>query len=82
MNGALGFLCDARRMNVLFSRARWKLIVVGSFDFLNTVLTANKNRENADEFFLKHLLSNLAVEREEGNATMVDFKVLTGDTAK
>lgn len=82
LNGALGFLCDARRMNVLFSRARWSLIVVGSFDFLKTVLTANKNRENADEFFLKHLLSNLAVEREEGNAAMVDFKVLTGDTAK
>ena len=69
-------------MNVLFSRARWKLIVVGSFEFLDTVLTANKNRENADEFFLKHLLSNLAVEREGGNAAVVDFKVLTGDTAK
>lgn len=82
LNGALGFLCDARRMNVLFSRARWKLIVVGSFEFLDTVLTANKNRENADEFFLKHLLSNLAVEREGGNAAVVDFKVLTGDTAK
>ena len=31
---ALGFLSDARRMNVLLSRARWKLVVVGSLAFL------------------------------------------------
>ena len=31
---ALGFLSDARRMNVLLSRARWKLILIGSLSFL------------------------------------------------
>jgi AAA domain len=31
--GALGFLRDARRMNVLLSRARWQLVLVGSRDF-------------------------------------------------
>lgn len=31
---ALGFLSDRRRMNVLMSRARWKLILVGSLEFL------------------------------------------------
>lgn len=74
--GALGFLCDARRMNVLFSRARWKLIVVGSFDFLNTVLIANKTRDDADAFFLKHLLKNLAAEVDARNSTIVDFERL------
>jgi len=80
LNGALGFLCDARRMNVLFSRARWKLIVVGSFEFLNTVLTANKARDDADEFFLKHLMSNLAIESEAKNAVVIDYKTLTKRT--
>jgi len=80
LNGALGFLCDARRMNVLFSRARWKLIVVGSFEFLNTVLTANKARDDADEFFLKQLMSNLAIETKAKNAVMINYKTLKKGT--
>jgi hypothetical protein len=31
---ALGFLSDPRRMNVLLSRAKWKLVLVGSLEFL------------------------------------------------
>lgn len=31
---ALGFLSDPRRMNVLISRAKWRLILVGSLGFL------------------------------------------------
>lgn len=31
---ALGILADRRRMNVLLSRARWKLVIVGSLEFL------------------------------------------------
>jgi hypothetical protein len=31
---ALGFLSDRRRMNVLLSRARWKLVLIGSLEFL------------------------------------------------
>ena len=33
---ALGFLRDARRMNVLLSRARWQLVLVGSRGFFRT----------------------------------------------
>jgi hypothetical protein len=31
---ALGFLADERRMNVLLSRAKWRLVVIGSIEFL------------------------------------------------
>ena len=34
---ALGFLRDSRRMNVLLSRAKWKLILVGSLEFIASV---------------------------------------------
>ena len=35
---ALGFLSDERRMNVLLSRAKWRLIIVGSVRFLRACL--------------------------------------------
>jgi superfamily I DNA and/or RNA helicase len=35
---ALGFLSDERRMNVLLSRAKWRLIVIGSLEFLRGCL--------------------------------------------
>ncbi|WP_162236877.1 AAA domain-containing protein [Sphingomonas sp. Leaf208] len=38
IRSALGFLSDFRRMNVLLSRAKWRLIVIGSFDFLKEIL--------------------------------------------
>lgn len=38
IRSALGFLSDFRRMNVLLSRAKWRLILIGAFDFLEEVL--------------------------------------------
>jgi hypothetical protein len=43
--GALGFLSDFRRMNVLLSRARWQLVLVGSLRFLETVVEAAKGTD-------------------------------------
>ncbi|WP_233342952.1 AAA domain-containing protein [Burkholderia cepacia] len=34
----LGFLADPRRMNVLLSRAKWKLVLIGSVEFLESRL--------------------------------------------
>ena len=46
---ALGFLSDPRRMNVLLSRAKWQLILVGSLDFLKTIVEAARGTENEKE---------------------------------
>lgn len=35
---ALGFLRDRRRMNVLLSRAKWQMVLVGSLDFLEAAV--------------------------------------------
>lgn len=44
---ALGILGDRRRMNVLLSRAKWKLIIVGSMEFLR-VQGRRYRRHHAD----------------------------------
>lgn len=35
---ALGFLRDRRRMNVLLSRAKWQMVIVGSLEFLQAAV--------------------------------------------
>lgn len=56
---ALGFLTDARRMNVLLSRARWKMVLVGSFGFLRSVIAALPDEPDGSFAFLKKLLGVL-----------------------
>jgi hypothetical protein len=71
--GALGFLSDPKRMNVLLSRARWRLILVGSIDFLHAVLKSNASQgANAvDLGFLRALLEAFQEEKSKGNAVVV-----------
>lgn len=49
VKSALGFLSDFRRMNVLLSRAKWRLILIGSFDFLKEVLDGARIAGKSDE---------------------------------
>lgn len=53
----LGFLADPRRMNVLLSRAKWKLFIVGSHEFLTTRFDARS--DNGDLDFLRKMLGSL-----------------------
>ncbi|MCP1469598.1 hypothetical protein J3E64_001280 [Sphingobium sp. OAS761] len=69
VKSALGFLSDFRRMNVLLSRARWQLILIGSMEFLAEILKVAKGTESeADVAFLQLLLDGLAEEKNKGFA--------------
>ncbi len=60
--GALGFVRRRRRMNVLLSRAKWKLIIVTSLNFLRVQsrsYSGDKHEASEDQEFLPLLVSVL-----------------------
>ena len=78
--GALGFLSDPKRMNVLLSRARWRLVLVGSMDFLQAVLKSNASQgvNSVDLGFLRAFLDALDEEKSKGNAVVLRPGDLSG----
>ncbi len=57
---ALGFLSERPRMNVLLSRAKWKLVIVTSLDFLQVQARKFTGRTASDEMaFLNTLITAL-----------------------
>ncbi|APG87341.1 DNA helicase, UvrD/REP family (plasmid) [Sinorhizobium americanum CCGM7] len=48
---ALGFLTKSERMNVLLSRARWKLILVGSLRFYKHIIDSSTTESEEMKFF-------------------------------
>lgn len=75
---SLGFLRDDRRMNVLLSRAKWKLIIVGSLRFYESVSDLAGTLPDADIGFLQRFLRALASAKDAGDAAIVSWATLTG----
>jgi superfamily I DNA and/or RNA helicase len=79
VRNALGFLTDFRRMNVLLSRARWRLVLVGSRDFLETIIKSVKGTAHEDEIkFLELFLQALAEEEKDQMAVTISEASLQG----
>jgi len=79
VRNALGFLTGFRRMNVLLSRARWRLVLVGSREFLEAVLKSAKGTEQEVEIkFLQLFLNALADEEKEKMAVTISEATLQG----
>jgi len=67
-------------MNVLLSRAKWRLILVGSIEFLREVLKSSESTDASNNIeFLSKLLSALEVEKAKGTASFVPYASLLGE---
>lgn len=77
---ALGFLRDNRRMNVILSRAKWRLIIVGSLSFYRHVVSVAQHLPDQDIGFLSDFLSALDAEASAGYACIVPWETLKGTT--
>jgi hypothetical protein len=68
---ALGFLRDSRRMNVLLSRAKWKLILVGSLRFIESV-TSSLSGEDIERYrFLSKLIESVENGKRVGEVAIL-----------
>lgn len=77
---ALGFLRDDRRMNVLLSRAKWRLIIVGSLEFYQNVVGLSAAIPDAELGFMKTFLSVLKEAEAAKSASIVPWSSLRGET--
>jgi len=80
----LGFLADPRRMNVLMSRAKWRLVIVGSLDFLRARFMSGPALKGDELYFLHRMLSeidsmkNLKDDKGHCLVSEIKWKSLTG----
>ncbi len=78
---ALGFLRDNRRMNVLLSRAKWRLILIGSLSFFGHIVALADKLPDQDIGFLAKFLAALDKGVAAKEACIVPWPELKGRRA-
>ena len=68
---SIGFLKEATRMNVLLSRARHKLVIVGSWDFFATRCDESTSPE-ADYAYLQRMMNVMGDAMRNGTLARVE----------
>lgn len=75
IKSALGFLSDQRRINVLLSRAKYKLIIIGSYDFL-TSWSSRISKGSMDDYeFLPKLTNKISELNKDGKLSFIDHSI-------
>lgn len=78
---AIGFLRDRRRMNVALSRAKQKLIIIGSLPFLKeAVAGVNPDEQTHELEFLTKVIDSIANLSNATNANGVPFATFVSPT--
>lgn len=77
---ALGFVGDPERMNVLLSRAKWRLFLVTSLEFLTTVSEPLGGALPDEMSFLPTLLDGIKDYRATNHLTILPYETLLGRT--
>jgi superfamily I DNA and/or RNA helicase len=82
---ALGILLDSRRMNVLLSRAKHQLVIVGSYEFLKhwakKIQREEVSKGNTRNEFLVTLISKLESLRSSKHAVFISSDKFKSDPA-
>lgn len=72
LRSSLGFLADPRRVNVMLSRARWRMVIVGSRRFLQECALADQAQTRGEQTpFLPELLAALNRAEKQGTLRFV-----------
>jgi hypothetical protein len=70
---SIGFLKESNRMNVLLSRARQKLIIVGSWDFFDTRCNAFTSKDD-EHFYIGEMMSRMKEAERLGSLAKVPYR--------
>lgn len=79
---AIGFLADESRMNVLLSRGRKKLILIGSFGFFRRQIDHLQDGDLESTLFLKRLLDYIQKGIGKNESAIVPYTALDNQEAK
>jgi hypothetical protein len=80
---ALGFLSNSQRMNVALSRARWKLVIITSMEFLEEIVRSAKGSDQEEEMqFLREMLAALGESEKRGDVARIPLDVLLREDKK